>query len=86
LREARVIAEERKRQNSEASRMVLFLIPVMYCATIYMSLHHVGITPTRLIHNQFFTAEGFTLLITSIFLFFANLIFIQIVNNQKFDY
>ena len=86
LREARVMVEERKRLNSEAARMAVFLVPFMYLGTVIMSIKYLGITPSKFIHNQIYTEQGFLLLLLAVFLFLVNLALIEIVNNQRFDY
>lgn len=86
LREARLLFEERKRLNSEAARMVVFLAPVMYLGTIFMSVKYLGISFGRLIRNQFYTEQGFLLILLVTFLFLINLALIEIINNQRFDY
>lgn len=86
LREARALTEERKRLNSEAARMVLFLAPLTYFGTILMSVKYLDIPFLKLVRNQVYTEQGFLLLLLIIFLFFINLALIEIVNNQRFDY
>jgi Flp pilus assembly protein TadB len=86
LREARLLFEERKRLNSEAARMVVFLAPVMYLGTIVMSVKYLGIPFGKLIRNQFYTEQGFLLILLVTFLFLINLALIEIINNQRFDY
>lgn len=86
LREARLLFEERKRLNSEAARMVVFLAPVMYLGTIVMSVKYLGISFGKLIRNQFYTEQGFLLILLVTFLFLINLALIEIINNQRFDY
>lgn len=86
LREARQLFEERKRLNSEAARMIVFLAPVMYLGTIVLSVKYLGISFGRLIRNQFYTEQGFLLILLVVFLFLVNLALIEIINNQRFDY
>lgn len=86
LREARLLFEERKRLNSESARMVVFLAPAMYLGTIVMSIKYLGISFGKLIRNQFYTEQGFLLMLLIIFLFLINLALIEIINNQRFDY
>lgn len=86
LREARLLFEERKRLNSESARMVLFLAPAMYLGTVIMSVKYLGISPGKLLKNQFYTEEGFLLILLILFLFLINLALIEIINNQRFDY
>jgi hypothetical protein len=86
LREARQLFEERKRLNAESARMVVFLAPVMYFGTIMMSVKYLGMPFGRLIKNQFYTEQGFLLILLIAFLFLINLALIEIINNQRFDY
>lgn len=86
LREARLLFEERKRLNSESARMVVFFVPIMYLGTIVMSVQYLEIPFAKLVKNQFYTEQGFLLILLIIFLFLINLAFIEIINNQRFDY
>jgi hypothetical protein len=86
LREARMLVEERKRLNSESARMVVFLAPAMYFGTVFMSVKYLDIPMRRFLRNQFYTEQGFLLVLLIIFLFLINLALIEIINNQRFDY
>ena len=86
LREARMLFEERKRLNSESARMVVFLAPVMYLGTVVMSVKYLGMSFGKLLKNQFYTEQGFLLILLITFLFLINLALIEIINNQRFDY
>ncbi len=86
LREARALAEERKRLNSEAVRMTIFMVPIMYIATVIMSINYMEMPIGEFVHNQFYTTEGFTLFMLTIFLFLTNLMFIEMIQNKRFDY
>ncbi|MBN7772058.1 type II secretion system F family protein [Clostridium aminobutyricum] len=86
LREARMLYEERKRLNSEAVRIVVYLIPILYLFTLLMSVRYIGINLGTYIHNQFFTKEGFILLTLSVSMFLFNIALIEIVGKQKFDF
>lgn len=86
LREARLLFEERKRLNSEAARMVIFLAPAMYLGTVVMAVKYLGMPFSKLLKNQFYTEEGFLLILMILFLFLVNLALIEIINNQRFDY
>ena len=86
LRAAAVQAEERKRLNAEAVRMTIFMVPFMYLATIFMSVKYLDLSFGDFIKNQFHTSQGFMLLLLTIFLFLINLMLIEIINNQSFDY
>lgn len=86
LREARQLFEERRRLNAESARMVVFLAPLMYAGTSIMSVKYLGLPLGRLIRNQFYTEQGFLLILLISFLFLINLALIEIINNQRFDY
>jgi len=86
LREARLLFEERKRLNSESARMAVFLAPVMYLGTVFLSVNYLGMPLEKLLKNQFYTEQGFLLILLITFLFLTNLALIEIINNQRFDY
>lgn len=78
--------EERKRLNGEAMRMTVFLVPLLYIATIYASVKYLGIGLPKFLHNQFFTTEGLMFFLVSVILFFANIILLNLINNGKGDF
>jgi hypothetical protein len=86
LREARALAEERKRINGESVRLVVFLIPFSYIGSFFVSVTLLGMSPARFARNQFATAEGFGLLVAAAFLFFVNLVLIEVITNRKLDF
>lgn len=86
LREARVLAEERKRLNGESVRITLILVPILYCATVLLSVQYLELSPAQFLKNQVGTPEGFTLLLSILLLFLVNWAILELVNNQKFDY
>jgi len=86
LREARTLVEERKRLNAEAARMVVYLVPLLYFATILMSLQVIGMSLKEFFMNQFFSDQGFTLFLAILFMLLMNIVLIETVNNQRFDY
>ncbi|MDD4565698.1 MAG: hypothetical protein PHE79_09540 [Eubacteriales bacterium] len=86
LREARQLFEERRRLNSESARMVVFLAPVMFIGTIVISVKYLGIPFGKVMRNQFYTEQGFLMILIIIFLFLLNLALIEIITNQRFDY
>lgn len=86
LREARELFEERKRLNSESARMVVFLAPAMYFGTVVMSVKYLDLPIGKFLKNQFYTEQGFLLILLIIFLFLINMALIEIINNQRFDY
>lgn len=79
-------AEERRRLNSEASRMTVFLVPMLYIGTIFVSLYYLDVTLWDFIRNQFGTAEGFIFFVTILFLFVLNLTILEFVQNKTIDY
>lgn len=86
LREARELFEERKRLNSESARMVAFLAPLMYLGTVAMSVKYLELPIGKFLSNQFYTEQGFLLILLIVFLFLTNMALIEIINNQRFDY
>lgn len=86
LREARQLFEERRRLNSESARMVVFLAPVMLIGTIVVSVKYLEIPFGKVMRNQFYTEQGFLMILLIIFLFLLNLALIETITNQRFDY
>jgi hypothetical protein len=86
LREARTLAEERKRINSESVRLVVFLIPASYIGSFFVSVTLLGMSPAHFLRNQFATAEGFGFFAIAVFLFFVNLVLIEVIMNRKLDF
>lgn len=86
LRDARQLYEERKRLNSEAMRIVVYLIPLLYLFTIGASVLFIGVDFSKLIRNQFFTRQGFSLFNISALMFICNILLMECVSKQKFDY
>lgn len=86
LREARTLVEERKRLNGESSRMITYLIPVLYLSTILVSTRLMGMKYSEFIRNQFFSEEGFTMFLVMIFMLLINIVVLECVNNQRFDF
>ena len=86
LREARSLAEERKRINSEAARMTAYLSPGLYIGSLFVAVFIMKLPPGRLLYNQFFNAQGFALFTAGLFLFLLNRILIEILTNRKLDF
>ena len=86
LKTAFARSEERRRLNSESSRMTLFFAPLLYIITINLAVKHFGMTFSEFLHNQFMTPEGLLFFTIIIFLFLANLVFISLVAGSKLDY
>lgn len=85
LRDARSLLEERKRLNAEAVRMTLFLVPVLYIATVLLCIRYMKLSFPEFIANQFFSQEGLLLFLSGLFLFFLNIALMELVLNQRFD-
>lgn len=86
MRQALANMEERKRMNSESSRITVFMVPILYLATIALSIYYLEMTPMQFLENQIGTPEGLILFLGNIFLFFVNLAVLEVVNNQKLDF
>lgn len=86
LKVAYTRAEERRRLNSEAARMTVFLVPLLYVGTVLLSFYYLDVSVLDFMRNQFTTAEGFVFFITISFLFIVNLTLLEFVQNQKIDY
>ncbi len=86
LREARTLVEERKRMNAEALRMLVYLVPFMYIGTMFLSIAVIDMSLRDFLHNQFFSSQGFTMFLAIIFMLLINIVIIESVNNQRFDY
>ena len=86
LREARALAEERKRINGESVRMAAFLTPALYVGSVFMAVFIMGLPPDRLLYNQFFTPQGFALFTVGLFLFLLNRVLLEVLTNRKLDF
>lgn len=86
LREARVLAEERRRINGESARMTAFLAPGLYIGSIFVAVAVMGLPPGRFLHNQLFTAPGFALFTAGLFLFLLNRVLLEVLINRKLDF
>jgi hypothetical protein len=86
LREARILAEERRRINGESVRMTAFLSPGLYIGSVFIAVFIMGLPPGRLLYNQFFTPQGFALFTAGLFLFLFNRILIEMLTNRKLDF
>ncbi|MDR1797470.1 MAG: hypothetical protein LBR44_08560 [Clostridiales Family XIII bacterium] len=86
LREARVLAEERKRINGESVRMAAWLTPGLYAGSVLCGTAWMGLTPARFLHNQFLTAGGFAFFSVGLFLFLLNRVLLEALTNRKLDY
>lgn len=86
LREARVLAEERKRLNGETVRIVTFLVPVLYGTTVLISVSVLDMTPASFFRNQFCSPQGFPLFLCIAAMMLINLLILDAVGNQRFDF
>ncbi|MBQ2868127.1 MAG: hypothetical protein IJE87_07120, partial [Firmicutes bacterium] len=86
MRQAMANMEERKRMNSESTRITIFMVPLLYLGTIGLSLYYLEMSPKHFLENQIGTPEGLLLLLGNVFLFCVNLAALEIVNNQKLDF
>lgn len=86
LRETRSLLEERKRMNAEAVRMVVYLVPLLYLGTIILAINVIGMSLKDFFINQFLSAQGFTMFLVIIFMLLINIVIIESINNQRFDY
>ena len=86
LREARALAEERRRINGESVRMTTYLTPGLYIGSVFVAVFVMGMPLGRFLYNQFFTAQGFALLTTALFLFLLNRVLLETLTNRKLDF
>lgn len=86
LKAANARAEERKRMNGESLRMTLFLVPLLYAATLLLSVFYLDVSPMRLLGNQFATAEGLLFFMLIAFLSLLNTVILRAVANTRIDY
>ncbi|MDR1028356.1 MAG: hypothetical protein LBL63_02935, partial [Clostridiales Family XIII bacterium] len=82
----RSLAEERKRINGESVRIVIFLIPLIYIGSVFVSVRFLGLGIGRFFRNQFMTAEGFGFFSFIAFLFMLNIVLLEIITNRKLDF
>jgi len=86
LREARALAEERRRINGESVRMTTYLTPGLYFGSVFVAVAVMGMPLGRFLYNQFFTAQGFALLTSALFLFLLNRMLLEMLTNRKLDF
>jgi len=86
LREARALAEEGRLINGESFRMTTYLAPGLYIGSVFVAVFVMGMPPGRFLYNQFFTAQGFALLTTALFLFLLNRVLLETLTNRKLDF
>lgn len=86
LREARVLAEERKRNNLESVILVKLFCPGVYLIFSYFAIEKFDLGLTGLLYNQFMTKQGLILFIYFLLLFFTGYLLLELVQNKKFDF
>ena len=86
LREGRALLERRKRLNSEAARIVLILIPLMYVSTVFVSVNFIGLEFKEFLSHQFKSSQGFSLFILMTGIFIFNLLIMELVRSQPLDF
>ena len=65
--------------------MTLFLVPLLYLATVTIGIRTIGLSPGEFLQNQFLTQQGLLLVLSILFLFFLNIAVMELVLNQRFD-
>ncbi len=86
LREARQLFEERKRLNSEARRMLLGLIPLLYFGIFFASIKYLDVPLNKILKNQFTTPEGIGTFMICVLLYLFNIVLIEAVRGKSFDF
>lgn len=86
LNDANSLEEKRRMMNSEASRMTLLLVPLMYAGCMGAAVFYLGVSPASLIRNQFLNAKAYLMLLLIIFLFLVNILLLYFSGNNKLDY
>ncbi len=77
--------EERKRLNSEAGRMAMFMVPILYIGTMALSVGYLGIKPSDLFKNQFLSPEGLMMFLICVLLFLFNLTLLRLISRARLD-
>ncbi|NCB42274.1 MAG: hypothetical protein EOM59_06600 [Clostridia bacterium] len=86
LREARVLAEERKRNNLESVILVKLFCPGAYLIFSYFAIDKFDLGFTGFLYNQFLTKQGLILFFYFLLLFFTGYLLLELVQNKKFDF
>jgi len=86
LREARVLAEERKRNNSESVILVKLFCPGIYLVFSYFAIEKFDLGLTGFLYQQFMTKQGLIMFLYFLLLFFAGYLLLELVQNKKFDF
>ncbi|WP_324823738.1 hypothetical protein [Sinanaerobacter sp. ZZT-01] len=85
LRDARSASEERRRMNSEATRMTVFMVPILYVSTIFLSCRYMDLPFSNFCVNQFNTSQGLLFFLFIWFSFLFNLLVLDFFNHHRFD-
>jgi len=86
LREARALAEERKRNNLESVILVKLFCPGAYLLFAYFAIDKFDLGVTGFLYNQFLTRQGLILFFYFLLLFFTGYLLLELVQNKKFDF
>lgn len=86
LREARALAEERKRSNLESVVLVKLFCPGAYLFFAYLAIEKFDLGLAGYLYNQFMTRQGLILFFYFIMLFFTGYLLLELVQNKKFDF
>ncbi len=86
LREARVLAEERKRSNLESVILVKLFCPGAYLFFAYLAIEKFDLGVTGYLYSQFMTRQGLILFFYFMMLFFTGYLLLELVQNKKFDF
>ena len=86
LKESSDMLEKRKLLNSEATRMTLLMVPLMYIISMFISVVYLGVSPAKLLANQFLNPTAYMLFLISCFLFLVNLLLISMLSGFRLDY
>ena len=85
LSSAQKLSEERKRLNSEAVRMTVFLVPLLYAGTMLVAAGFLKMELSDILRNQFASPEGLILLLLSVFLFLLDVVLLQAIEGRGVD-
>ncbi len=85
LKAANRRAEERKRLNSEAGRMTMYMVPILYIGTMASAVSYLEMSPAELARNQFLSPEGLMLFLLIILLFMFNTAILRLIERTRLD-
>lgn len=85
LRDAGVLAEERKRLNSEAVRMTYLMAPLLYGATVFLALRYLEMPASVFLQRQFATPQGLSFFLLICLLIAGTALLLAFVQNRAFD-